>query len=125
MGQKHKELSKRIRLRAQERLGNKVRLFERHQAKLQAPNGAWIHVHPDGAADIYGWVRVGRVAIHVEMELRVDRDKTSAAQDAWAEMCRVTGVNYLLAHAHGGDLDATADEVVRWLEEVCNGHDAR
>lgn len=124
MGQKHKDLSNRIRLRAQERLGNSVRLFERHQAKLQAPNGAWIHVHPDGAADLYGWVRRGHVAVHVEMELKVGKDEPTDKQKAWAEMCRQTGVNYLLAHAHDGNLDATAEDVVVWLEEVRDGHDA-
>jgi hypothetical protein len=99
MVQLHKKLAVKIRLEAQRRFGRDIRLFERSTGLLMSPkSGAMVKPFQDGQADLYGWLRVDGIARHVEIEIKVGKDKLRPEQLAWKNTCEDSGVTYFLIH---------------------------
>lgn len=98
MAQDHKQLARALILAAQLRFGNDIRLFERHAGLLFTREGKPISPFRKGQADLYGWLKIDGMARHVEIELKIGRDKLRAEQEDWKRTCEEGGVTYLLVH---------------------------
>lgn len=119
MVQEHKRLAIKLRMAAQRRFGNDIRLFERSAGLLTAANGHQVKPFQDGQADLYGWLRVDGIARHVEIELKIGKDKLRPAQEAWKDTCEEGGVTYFLIHVPvGGSIDRAVEDALEAIDRV-------
>lgn len=118
MRQRHKQLANAIRVTAQREFGRRVRLFERHAGLMQLVGGGMVKPFTDGQADLYGWLtRADGVAAHVEIEIKVGKDKLRPDQEDWREVCRGGGVLYAVVHVPNGDVLEGVEQAMKFLRE--------
>jgi hypothetical protein len=87
-----------------------VRLFRRNVAVIKIDNRA-IRAGLKGQADLYGYIRGGRV---IEIEIKARRGVLTPEQIVWQGWCREWGIPHLVLWIDGHD------PVTRWLEEVAD-----
>jgi len=85
-----------------------LRLFRRNVAFIKVDNRA-IRAGLKGQADLYGYIRGGRV---IEIEIKAAHGKLTPEQEAWRDWCQEWGIPHLVLWAHDDD------PVTGWLEEV-------
>jgi hypothetical protein len=89
-----------------------VRLFRR-QVGLFRTEERTIKVAQKGMADLYGYVRGGRV---VEIELKSRRGRLSEEQKNWQRWCKEWAIPHLVLEAWKNE---TSEQTVsRWIEEL-------
>lgn len=119
MRQRHKQLAQAILVAAQREFKRDVRLFERHAGLMQLLGGGMVKPFHDGQADLYGWMTVHGVALHVEIELKVGRDELRDDQRAWRVVCVDGGVKYALVECK--EVTEGVEKALAFLRGVHNG----
>lgn len=84
-----------------------LRLFRQNAGKIQSvESGAWVHLYPEGAADLSGWIRkwdcfrVHPPGRRIEIETKHPRNgRLREAQKRWAVQCKADGVLYIEARS--------------------------
>lgn len=89
------------------------RFFAR-QVLFTRINGRPISVGKAGQADIYGFISCAdKTAIHVEIEVKTEKDTLKEEQKCWMNVCKKLNVCYVLARS----VKQTLDEVYGYLKE--------
>ena len=69
------------------------RIFKRFVGKVRSLSGdRVIRVGKRGQSDLYGWVRVGKGVVPIEVEVKLGRDRLGDEQRNWRDLCLRFGV---------------------------------
>ena len=93
---KESELKSQILLELQENFPE-GRFFVRPVVGTKI-NDRFIRSGVAGQADIYGWVKVEKWPVHVEIEIKCSRGKLSPKQILWKKMCEKMNVPFVVGY---------------------------
>lgn len=107
--QKNLELFK---LKIQDRLKEKVRIFDRHVGLFYTKNGNSIKINEKGMADLYLILNSPHGLIHVEIEIKTGNARQSTVQKNWQKFIESMGGLYFVVK----DIEKDTQKVLNELE---------
>lgn len=125
----HQNLVKEFKLKAQKKFGSKIRIKDRHVGKFlplvfikklikgEVRLADWgksvVAINSKGMADLYGFISLHNILIHIEMEIKTGQAVQTKEQKDWQKLIESMGGCYLLVR----DADKAIQELENYLVE--------
>ena len=119
----HQELLEKIIIRLQKEFGSKIKIYSRVTGMFYTKSGAPVKISNKGQADLYGWILIDNLPVHLEIEVKSGKTgiRKGSHQEKWMDKCRKDNVIFII----GQDPELVVKDIYSNIERIKNEVDAR